>query len=339
MRNKRRFLTRLLLAVTGCFALILYLDIKLNHPRNGFITLNAINNDKGRGTKEKGITDVTRELKKEQTTQILRQNEKERKQMLLTPLIYTRSSVFKKLPSNYLPRGFTETDDRVVAQLRATSRTAKGTHKVILQYDHLGYQDGEEYFKKNCLVNTCTLTSSRSKLESADGVIFKTDYKKGYLPERRNKKQIWMVFMLESPMHSGNVKQFENKVNWTLTYRADSTIVTPYFKYVPFAQQGGNVVGAKLSTKVNYAEGKSKLIAWFVSNCHTGSGRATYVKELKKYVKVDVYGLCGIYRCDRFSETSQCEEMLEKDYKFYLGFENSKCKDYITEKPHGHALL
>ena len=32
------------------------------------------------------------------------------------------------------------------------------------------------------------------------------------------------------------------------------------------------------------------------------------------------------------------DEMLERDYKFYLAFENSKCRDYVTEKFY-NALL
>lgn len=35
---------------------------------------------------------------------------------------------------------------------------------------------------------------------------------------------------------------------------------------------------------------------------------------------------------------TKCYEMLEKDYKFYLAFENSNCVDYITEKLFENAL-
>lgn len=56
-----------------------------------------------------------------------------------------------------------------------------------------------------------------------------------------------------------------------------------------------------------------------------------YARELSKYIQVDIYGTCGTLRCPR-SQSQACFDMLDEDYKFYLAFENSNCKDYITEK-------
>lgn len=56
-----------------------------------------------------------------------------------------------------------------------------------------------------------------------------------------------------------------------------------------------------------------------------------YARELSKYIQVDIYGACGSLRCPR-SQSQTCFDMLDEDYKFYLAFENSNCKDYITEK-------
>ena len=87
----------------------------------------------------------------------------------------------------------------------------------------------------------------------------------------------------------------------------------------------------QLPLKQNFAANKTKSVAWFVSNCGARNGRLKYAKELGKYIEVDIYGSCGTKQCPR-SKANDCFKMLEKDYRFYLAFENSNCKDYITEK-------
>ena len=85
------------------------------------------------------------------------------------------------------------------------------------------------------------------------------------------------------------------------------------------------------STK-NYLENKTGMVAILVSHCV--SERMHWVKKLQEYMDVDVYGGCGTLKC---SSEEKCNEVLRK-YRFYLSFENSYCKDYITEKLYRNAL-
>lgn len=72
-------------------------------------------------------------------------------------------------------------------------------------------------------------------------------------------------------------------------------------------------------------------IAWFASNCGAKSGRMDYVRELQKHLPVDVYGDCGALKCPN-ATVGDCNRLLNDRYKFYLSFESSVCRDYITEK-------
>jgi glycoprotein 3-alpha-L-fucosyltransferase len=86
----------------------------------------------------------------------------------------------------------------------------------------------------------------------------------------------------------------------------------------------------------DYNANKTKKVAWFVSNCGARNGRLAYARELSKYISVDIYGSCGPLKCPRSDK--KCFELLDRDYKFYLAFENSNCRDYITEKFYVNGL-
>ena len=55
------------------------------------------------------------------------------------------------------------------------------------------------------------------------------------------------------------------------------------------------------------------------------------ISALQKHIDVDIYGKCGNLQCSRKDEES-CWKKVAEEYYFYLAFENSICKDYVTEK-------
>jgi len=179
------------------------------------------------------------------------------------------------------------------------------------------------FLKEKCPVSSCALSSSRSEAETADLVIFKDHFT---MPTfKRPLHQKWMLYLLECPLHTQMFK-YPNVFNWTATYRRDSTLVAPYERWQYYDEN----IRRKIQEK-NYSRNKTKQVAWFVSNCGARNGRLNYARELGKYINVDIFGACGPNRCPR-TNANKCFQLLDKDYKFYLAFENSNCKDYITEK-------
>ena len=217
--------------------------------------------------------------------------------------------------------------DRILEQLDYRPCKNRSEPKTILMrggmdnWDSIDPSEGQEvFYREECPVNNCILTSDISI--PADLVISFSDQK--YKPPG----ELWMMYLLESPFHSTSNL---NGVDWTATYRRDSTIVAPYAKWKYYDKN----VTSKVDT-INYARNKSKQVAWFVSNCNAENKRLEYARELQKYITVDIFGSCSDKVCPYSSE--DCMSMLSKDYKFYLSFENSNCRDYITEKFFYNAL-
>ncbi|XP_042872469.1 alpha-(1,3)-fucosyltransferase C-like [Penaeus japonicus] len=132
--------------------------------------------------------------------------------------------------------------------------------------------------------------------------------------------------MLESPSYLyDDISRIDGIFNWTMTYRLDSDFPRPY------SQVYRRKKPLDISSTRNYAKGKTKMAAWFVSHCDTVGGREILVETLQRWIGVDIFGRCGSLTCER-SHQSDCNKILNENYKFYLSFENSLCQDYVTEK-------
>ncbi|XP_064489678.1 alpha-(1,3)-fucosyltransferase C-like [Ornithodoros turicata] len=175
----------------------------------------------------------------------------------------------------------------------------------------------------------CVFTRSRSRVNGSAAIVFHArDVNASDIPRRKYEGQIWVLFGLEPPPYTmAPLVALNGLINWTVTYRSDSDIVFPYGYELVKYRRDRNDSRQKLVS----GTGKSRMVAWFVSRCDAVSGRMAYVNKLREVVDVDIYGKCGQYSCSP-SQSRECYELLSERYYFYLSFENSLCRDYVTEK-------
>ncbi|XP_041706684.2 alpha-(1,3)-fucosyltransferase 7 [Coregonus clupeaformis] len=173
----------------------------------------------------------------------------------------------------------------------------------------------------------CRLVDQRSLYPSADLVVFHhRELMMGqerlplHLPRPRHQKWVWLS--LESPDNSGDLKPFNNMFNWTMSYRRDADITIPYGTLLPKDGDTGND-----STEDVIPKDKSLLACWVVSHYEPQHRRSLVYKSLSGSIPVEVYGRLNgrvLAPGDLLYTISHCY--------FYLAFENSISKDYITEK-------
>ncbi|ESN90528.1 hypothetical protein HELRODRAFT_123182, partial [Helobdella robusta] len=230
--------------------------------------------------------------------------------------------------------------DRILHQLNTVPviNTSLPMKLIYLDWGFLyGTSAGQKMFlDEKCPVSWCSFTDDKKMKRKANLVVYRNSLDKyaGCGDDSGKscslRKQIHMLITQESPFHT---PYYKSAINWTATYRSDSTIVMPYGKFVFFK----NFSKLPDKTYKNFALGKEKKVAWFVTNCRPKNGRYEYAEELAKYIDVDIYGGCGKKTCgDQYDK--RCYDLLLNDYKFYLSFENSNCKEYITEKFFRNAL-
>ena len=195
---------------------------------------------------------------------------------------------------------------------------------------------------EDCPVN-CRIIHNRSLVNESDAIFFHiaTGDKLGQLPTHRRPNQRYVFLTLESPESEVTDRNISRNIpphffNWTATYRLDSDLIGNSCYGWKFQPKKTPVSSRRPGVENYYGiniTGKTKTAAWFVSHCKTKVNREGYVLELQKHVPVDVFGNClpNSKSCPRTNQ-SQCDDMLRREYLFYLSFENSFCPDYVTEK-------
>ncbi|KAM4634108.1 alpha-(1,3)-fucosyltransferase 7, partial [Polymixia lowei] len=177
----------------------------------------------------------------------------------------------------------------------------------------------------------CRLVDRRSSYSAADVVVFHNrELMRGreklplHLPRPQGQRWVWMS--LESPGHNGNLRPYANVFNLTMSYRRDADITIPYGELLPKAP-GDTEHGVDDGTADAVTLNKTVLACWVVSNCKAKHLRTQVYHHLKDVIPVAVYGACNKKKLSSqvlLPTISRCY--------FYLAFENSVSKDYITEK-------
>ena len=199
----------------------------------------------------------------------------------------------------------------------------------------------------NVRIGNCLITRNKELLSKSDAVVVEVRsiaHLKD-MPQHREPWQRWIYLNTESPFYfttldyvnnyktkiNGNYKMndFKGKLafNWTMTHRGDSDVpLIQGFPVEKTPQERSDTIIALLNRK-------KKLVAGEVNNCiYVTNGRSKYMAELKKHLELDIYGKCGTLQCAGHYSAKHggCQKV--KEYKFFLAFENSNCRDYISEK-------
>lgn len=221
----------------------------------------------------------------------------------------------------------------------------KAVKRILIWQPHIGADLTE--LENNCLKRCpvkCVATENKSEITDVDAIDFhlsnlwtkfwsigtKATIK---FPAYRRPDQVWMVSNMEPPQHLwGDMKVFNGIFNWTRWYRMDATITWRYgFPYKLNETERQNATEEMKGR--NIFREKTKGIMGRISNCVAENMRYKTISEMQKYLDMDMYGLCYYKPCGNPSDQwdKSCDVMM-RQYKFYLAFENNDCRDYVTEK-------
>lgn len=239
-------------------------------------------------------------------------------------------------------RTLTDIREAVDLNILSINQSDSNNIKIILGYH--GYEHTPHYTWYNfthCNYTNCIALNPHRSLShpmaphnvtsAASVVLFNLVemYRGQTLPDiPRRPDQYFGVTSLESTGYSFNLMPdtLNGKMNMTLTYKRDSTVPEWHIFKACISRR------PEKKPSVNYSSGKTRGAIAYVSNCFSMQyDRLSIMRELRKHIPVDIFGRCETADPCK-GQGRECSVKLHSQYRFYLAFENSLCKDYISEK-------
>jgi hypothetical protein len=239
--------------------------------------------------------------------------------------VETNQSMYKKCD----PLIRSKSDNKKRNQfIRNQSIHGKSMFIVLLWTKYLGkdfeINGGTTEGLKCGLKNLCVFTNDKSALNESSAVVYNwvdlIEYPEIVFPKRRLNNQRWVLFsqipVYEEKKFISRLMDFDGKINWIMTYRRDSDIYAPH----AFISKNADNFKSQRLVSLRY---KPTQCATVVKHCQTDSRREKYIKELRNFIEIDVYGNCSDSKNDCLNlELKDCYSLLEKEYKFFLYYEN-----------------
>ncbi|XP_069105507.1 alpha-(1,3)-fucosyltransferase C-like isoform X2 [Argopecten irradians] len=176
----------------------------------------------------------------------------------------------------------------------------------------------------------CLITTDKSKIDDQDGVIF---HSPSFRPPKKPRNQVWIFYEVEPPTISPNNHFWRRVINWTINYRRDADVIS---RYGSFDSKHLHSINRNASHIAELSTQKNASAAWFVGHCNTHGKRESFVRLLQRHMDVSIYGRCGNRVCVETDAaktwSKNCLKRVEHNTRYYLSFENSLCRDYMTEK-------
>ncbi|XP_046575106.1 alpha-(1,3)-fucosyltransferase C-like [Haliotis rubra] len=277
--------------------------------------------------KSNNVSNIHQKAKSDQTNHASNERSVEKAAQSYPVLQHTASRlVFKEAITKYWTPIDVVNMDLPFTNKSLTHYTGNGTKLIVIDRLPVWMEWALKGYMQMCRYSNCLLSTNGSLRTDADAVLF-NGQSMSPKPPPRTPGQVWVIYAWESPCHLPKTMykpEWKRELNWTLTYQTDSDLFSPVGMFVPVLKPHS------YHHLLNIVQHKTKAVAWFVSHCRTESRRMAYVKRIQKIIDVDIFGNCGPMKCPR--SDPKCLGMLQDTYWFYLSFENSFCKDYITEK-------
>ena len=179
----------------------------------------------------------------------------------------------------------------------------------------------------------CRFTRDKTLVNSSSALIWDLVRKEKSFPSIRKPDQYWILLNSEFLRMTNTYFPYKtsNLFNLSAGYHEDTDIHLPYGMCRPRDSQ--QII------QQNIIVDKKGTCLGLISACNDArSLRLHYIRQLNMSIPVEIIGRCGIRtpktggRGFFGTEKSSIKRDLLNNYKFYLSFENTLCKHYITEK-------